>query len=422
MTPSNSSIFADRPDLTAALRHMAWAYSLEQREFTWQEIVQQINRARIEMGLTPLLQGAPITLLQKRTIGSPQRDPGLPAHYAKHTRGRYVPVVERLDWRFSAGHSHGEIRRTAQNAVRLLPQPGEDARFVAQGAHLPDTRFVPLTAEENDLKRLDGKRGLYVVRYPHHSYVGQTDEIQVRWRQHRKGGASGGVFVYTEANDLSLEALNTAESLAIAAFKELLRMKNGTVGRDRRPLPGEMQRGSALALMFQAAVVRLAAEGELDDVLVWRAERDVPGLRAAYLALDVGQGEPPTSAVLADLAEHHPDVASPEPVVIAKFGAEGGSIVLGGVQGPQGWTFTVGTDESTLKDLLSEQDLEGVSLTSTLDAGQRWDEALTALDRYPWHQLIILGVHPAFETRLYTAALERGGREDRWIQWRKQQA
>ncbi|UBV44099.1 hypothetical protein LAJ19_14910 (plasmid) [Deinococcus taeanensis] len=149
------------------------------------------------------------------------------------------------------------------------------------------------------------------------------------------------MFVYTDAQDLSLEALNAAESLAIAAFKELLRLKKGTVGRDRRPLPRELQLGSALALMFQAAVIRLAADGLLEGTLVWRAPREVPGLREAYLDLrgervsartSAPQEEPAPGDVRGgDLPGDLLDSGSPPaPEVIARFGVDGGSITLDG--------------------------------------------------------------------------------------------
>ncbi|UBV44098.1 hypothetical protein LAJ19_14905 (plasmid) [Deinococcus taeanensis] len=175
---ASPSIFTDHPDLTAALRHLTWAYAADGRAFTWQEIVTQINVARAEMGLGALHKGAPITLLQKRSLGSPQRDPLLPAHYEKVGRGQHVPVVPGTNWRFTAGHTHGEIRAVARDALRPAAAPGEDPRLVARGTHLPDVRWTPLTPGAADLARLDGQPGLYLVRYPNHSDVGQTDEVQ----------------------------------------------------------------------------------------------------------------------------------------------------------------------------------------------------------------------------------------------------
>ena len=287
MAASKASIFSDRPDMTAALRHMAWIHAVEGRGLTSKEIVQRINQARSEMGLPELQKGAPITLFQKRTVGSPQRDSALPAHYQKQSRDRYLPIMNNLAWRFYAGHSHGEIRSVARNGIWLEATPDHDARFAVRGAHLPDVRIVHLGGTAPLPDRLADQLGLYLVRYPTHSYVGQTGEINVRWAQHRRAGATSGIFVYGDSVDLDLEALNVAESLAIAAFTELLQLRNGKLGRDRRPKASALQSGSAFTLMFQAVIVRLAATGRLDDTLVWRADRDVPGLREAYLSLEI---------------------------------------------------------------------------------------------------------------------------------------
>lgn len=416
MTKLNATLFSDRPDLTAALRQLAWAHHLKPRELSVLDIVAQINLARHEMGLHALQQGAPITLIQKRCIGFPQRDLSLPVHYQKLGRGRYEPVMQGLDWRFFAGHTHGEIRTVAREAAWLEAASAHDARLVARGSHLPDVRVWFLN-EAPVPSRLEGQRGLYLVRYGPQSYVGQSDEIKVRWGQHRKAGATSGIFVYTETNDLTLEALNVAESLGIAAFKELLRLKNRTLGRDREPGRTEVLHGSAFALMFQAAVVRLAAEGQLDDVLVWRADRDVLGLRDRYLALSAlpqAPAAPVTPAVATSLPA--PGAVSGS-VLIAAFGADGGTVTLHGEPQDGVWAFCLETDESALADMMPEEAGSPATLKSRYDAGRSWAEALEVLDRYPWARMHIVDVHPAFESIVRAASLERQGNPDRWNEW-----
>ncbi len=70
MTAKTMGLFKDRPDLTAALRQVAWVYAQERRTFSLREIESRIDAARKEMGLPGLRGGAATTIVQRRTMTS----------------------------------------------------------------------------------------------------------------------------------------------------------------------------------------------------------------------------------------------------------------------------------------------------------------------------------------------------------------
>ena len=82
---------------------------------------------------------------------------------------------------------------------------------------------------------------------------------------------------------------------------------------------------------------------------------------------------------------------------ILEVAGEGGGITLYGWVTRQGnWRFQLGTDESTMKSLLSKDDSVGLQFTSTSPAVSGWQGALRLLSCYPWLQLSPLYVHPEF--------------------------
>jgi hypothetical protein len=102
-------------------------------------------------------------------------------------------------------------------------------------------------------------------------------------------------------------------------------------------------------------------------------------------------------------------VTTPHPhraEVILELGAEGGSLTLVGTKAAHGWRFRMIRDESTLRDLLSEEDCEGLELQSESSWVDSWEAALALFDKYPWHLLYPLRVHPHFVTQIWAAVRE----------------
>src|SRR5438045_3541698 len=90
-----------------------------------------------------------------------------------------------------------------------------------------------------------------------------------------------------------------------------------------------------------------------------------------------------------------------ETTKILELLAEGGSLTLYGDRDGEQWTYTLVTDESALED-----DGGGVSNRSA----STWDDAVALLDRYPWRQLHVAHVDPAFTERVERARSGAGER------------
>lgn len=102
-----------------------------------------------------------------------------------------------------------------------------------------------------------------------------------------------------------------------------------------------------------------------------------------------------------------------EKQAIVELGAEGGSVLLYGIESPAGWSFRA---ESTSVDLLDE---EGDVALIERPWVVTWRAALKQLDTYPWTQLVPLSVHPDFRNRVVKAlqTRQKKGVPVDWIQW-----
>jgi hypothetical protein len=102
---------------------------------------------------------------------------------------------------------------------------------------------------------------------------------------------------------------------------------------------------------------------------------------------------------------------------VLEVGAEGGSItLLRERKAGEDWQFQVKTDETTLDDLLSEVDRNGIDFVAQTGYLHSFNEALPLLDRYPWFSLCPLKVHPEFLDAVLLEVRKRGGptEETRW--------
>jgi hypothetical protein len=99
---------------------------------------------------------------------------------------------------------------------------------------------------------------------------------------------------------------------------------------------------------------------------------------------------------------------------ILEVGAEGGSLKLFGNRDDAGqWRFWTQTDERTMNYLLDEEDLRGLGcLVHTSESVYSLPEALALLDKYPWHWMIPLQVHPEFRAAILNEVQKRGTPEE----------
>lgn len=107
--------------------------------------------------------------------------------------------------------------------------------------------------------------------------------------------------------------------------------------------------------------------------------------------------------------------SSGEKQAIVELGAEGGSLLLYGIESPAGWSFRV---ESTAVELFDEED--DVALIERPWV-VTWRAALKQLDTNPWTQLVPLSVHPDFRNRVVKAlqTRQKKGVSVDWSQWRE---
>ena len=105
--------------------------------------------------------------------------------------------------------------------------------------------------------------------------------------------------------------------------------------------------------------------------------------------------------------------------LILEVGGAGGSISLWSViDKDSSRGFIITTDESTLKQLLDEEDAKGFIFKSNTELLHSFDDALVALGKYPWYLLKLLFVHQDFIDPILVAAKKlRKKQKDEF--WRK---
>ncbi len=79
---------------------------------------------------------------------------------------------------------------------------------------------------------------------------------------------------------------------------------------------------------------------------------------------------------------------------ILKCGAEGGSLTLMGRWWLNGWEFHRNLHDCSL--MLID---EGNAIQHDSDTVGSWRKAMSLMDRYPWHRLHPLSVHPEFRAK-----------------------
>ena len=108
------------------------------------------------------------------------------------------------------------------------------------------------------------------------------------------------------------------------------------------------------------------------------------------------------------------------PEIVLKIGAEGGMVTISRERIEEAWQFRVKVDETTLYDVLSEEDRAGMGVKDFVrtEYAPTLQEALHRLDKYEWFRLCPLGVHPEFLGAVLAEVEKRGGL-DQVARWRK---
>lgn len=114
-----------------------------------------------------------------------------------------------------------------------------------------------------------------------------------------------------------------------------------------------------------------------------------------------------------------PDVL---PEIVLKIGAEGGSLtILRERVVEQGWRFRVELNETTLYDMLSEEDQRGMRAEdfARFEYAQTFQEALGRIEKYQWFRLYPLQVHPEYLDAVLSEVRKNGG-SDEVARWREE--
>lgn len=102
--------------------------------------------------------------------------------------------------------------------------------------------------------------------------------------------------------------------------------------------------------------------------------------------------------------------------IILMIGFEGGSWTIMGIRTGDGWRFRMKTNTLALCD--NEEDRARYIRAS--DWVDSFEAALALIDRYPWHILVPMEVHPDFRLAVWLAVEERrrrnviAGPDDPW--------
>jgi Sigma-70 factor, region 1.1 len=169
----------------------------------------------------------------------------------------------------------------------------------------------------------------------------------------------------------------------------------------RGKLQGYLIRSEAIAML----PVALFAKNVHDDILNNISDMGIPIVDAVPTAAELAAmqalpaSEPPKFLVTPSPAGQ-PIGA---PIVVLHVGAEGGEIRLIAQELTTGWRYRYTMLDQT--DLWLEEG--GTEIRRQSAWVYEWNDALAAMDRYPWAELHPLAVHPQFADRVLAAALER---------------
>jgi hypothetical protein len=169
------------------------------------------------------------------------------------------------------------------------------------------------------------------------------------------------------------------------------------------------------------------------ELIATRFSRMLPGDLSAEKVADVGrvqkegeQSEAGAHEVEAELIIPTTVIANQNsnvlPEIVLEIGAEGGSLtILRERIAEQGWQFRVELNETTLYDMLSEEDQRGMRVEdfARTEYAHTFQEALRRIDQYEWFRLYPLEVHPEFLDAVLAEVRKNGGL-DEVARWREQ--
>src|SRR5262249_7031765 len=149
------------------------------------------------------------------------------------------------------------------------------------------------------------------------------------------------------------------------------------------------------------------------ELIVAKFSRMLPGNLSAEKAPDV-------CTVLKEDEQNKARVIAPKksnalPEIILKIGAEGGTVTISRERiAEKNWQFRTKLDETTLYDMLSDEDRSGMTVKdfARTEYTLTFQEALKRLDVYKWFRLYPIDVHPEFLDTVLAEVGKRGGSDE----------
>ncbi len=104
---------------------------------------------------------------------------------------------------------------------------------------------------------------------------------------------------------------------------------------------------------------------------------------------------------------------------VLEVGYEGGVASIVRFRGPNGaWWYRMGRDESAAADLLSDEDMEGISAREQSESVRTFGAALALLGKWPWEALELVTLNPQYTGIVLAEVGQRGG-EKQVTRWRE---
>ncbi len=171
---------------------------------------------------------------------------------------------------------------------------------------------------------------------------------------------------------------------------------------------------------------KLSNDAELFSATV-KSIADIVTAAFTEKAADVGPGQDASEERDAAADEVEAELAVSKnsnllPEVVLEAAAEGGLVTISRERiAEEGWQFRAKVDETTLYDMLSEEDRGGMRPEdfARTECAPTFQEALRRFDKYSWYRLHPLHVHPEFLDAVLAEVGKRGG-SDEVVRWREQ--
>ena len=250
------------------LRMLAWEINVAKEKLSVQDVVtEQVQEARMELGLTPFQGGAAHNFIQNL-----RKEPR-PLLSASGTLPRPLEPAWPNEWRLLYLPPHNLVRQLSGKPIHEDCSPASEAliyRRLKVTLRNPtlSTLDVFVGTHKPPSRTFNSHRGLYFLRLAESLYIGKTDEFDIRlsqhWNYYQQHGNSvlWWVFISPEhsVHTFTLDALAAAEALLISFWNEVSLVQNQKRGSDQKPALPYLQQGILLMEAASAVLIWLTRD------------------------------------------------------------------------------------------------------------------------------------------------------------------